>query len=254
MRIHALCVLSNHWHAVISDPQAQLPRFLHWFHLHVAKCINAHYGRSENLWSSEQTSAVMLTDDQDVLDKIAYCLANPVAAGLVREGAIWPGVRTSPRDIGGAEHEITRPSVLFRDNGPMPETVILRIVRPAICPELSDQQLAARVDELVLEAEADARRERDEAGKSFLGLDGLTRQKPWHRPNNAEPRRERSPRVAAKDSLLRRRMLAWLKRFVNGHEESRRAWQAGDRDVVFPAGTYAMRVFHGARCAPYAPP
>ena len=239
---------------MISDPGAQLPRFLHWVHLHVAKCVNAHYGRWENLWSSEQTSAVMLTDDQDILDKIAYCLANPVAAGLVREGAIWPGVRTMPCEVSGAEWEIARPSVLFREDGPMPETVMLRFTRPAICPAMSDEQLAARVDELVLEAEAEARRERDEAGKSFLGLEGLAKQKPWQRPNNAEPRRELSPRVAAKDSLLRRRMLAWVKRFVKGHEELRWAWQAGDRDVVFPAGTYAMRVFHGARCAPYAPP
>ncbi len=254
IQIHALCVVSNHWHGVLSDPEAQLPRFLHWFHLYVAKCVNAHHGRWENLWSTEQTSAVILTDDQDVLDKIAYCLANPVAAGLVREGTSWPGVRTKPHEVSGAEWEIARPSVLFRKNGPMPKTVILRLVRPAVCPELSDEELAARIDELVLEAEARARREHDEAGRSFLGLKGLARQKPWQRPSSAEQRRERSPGLSAKSSLLRRRMLAWLERFVKGHEESRRAWQAGMREVVFPAGTYAMRVFHGARCAPYAPP
>ena len=203
---------------------------------------------------ASRRAVVILGDDQDVLDKIAYCLANPVAAGLVRQGEIWPGVRTRPQDVAGMEWQVERPSVLFRENGPMPETFTLRLTRPAICPELSDQQLVERIDELVLETEAEARRQRDEEGKPFLGLDGLRRQKPWHRPENAEQRRERFPRVAAKDESLRRRILAWLQRFVRGHEEARVAWLAGDRDVVFPSGTYAMRVFHGVRCAAYAPP
>ena len=254
IQIHAICVLSNHWHAAVSDPEARLPQFLHWVHLHVAKSVNALYGRRENLWSSEQASAVILGDDQDVLDKIAYCLANPVAAGLVRQGDMWPGVRTRAQDVAGKEWEVARPTVLFREDGPMPETVTLRFTRPAICPELSDQELGERVHELVLEAEAEARRKRDEEGKPFLGLDRLRRLKPWHRPDSKEPRRELSPRVAAKDESLRRRILACIKRFVKGHEEARLAWLAGDRGVVFPAGTYAMRIFHGVRCASAVPP
>ena len=254
IQVHAICANSNHWHAVVTDPQGRLPRFLHWVHLHVAKCLNARYERWENLWSSEQASVVILTDDQSILDKITYCLANPVADGLVSEGAMWPGVRTSPRGVAGMECEVRRPSYWFRADGPMPETVKLRLTRPAICPKLSDEQLAREVEKLVLEAEAEAREKRKTEGKGFLGLKGLRRQKPWQRPNNTEPRRKLTPRVAGKDNSLRRRMLDWVKRFVKGHGEARRAWQAGDREVEFPAGTYAMRVFHGVRCAPYVPP
>ena len=65
----------------MTDPLGTLPRFLQWVHEYVAKCINAMYGRWENMWASEATSVVRLEADEDVLDKIVYCLANPVSAG-----------------------------------------------------------------------------------------------------------------------------------------------------------------------------
>jgi hypothetical protein len=39
------------------------------------------------------------------------------------------------------------------------------------------------------------------------------------------------------------------RRFFGEYRESLKAWRAGDRDVVFPAGTYQMRVLHGAKVA-----
>lgn len=35
-----------------------------------------------------------------MLDKIAYVLANPVKAGLVRHGRQWPGLWSAPEQIG----------------------------------------------------------------------------------------------------------------------------------------------------------
>jgi putative transposase len=154
VQVHALCVLSNHWHCVVTDPKANLPKFLQWVHEYVAKCINASYGRWENMWSSEQTSVVRLVDDDDVIDKLVYTLANPVSSGLVAHGDRWPGVRSQAGQLVGTNEEVARPPIFFRKNGPMPESCTLTITRPAICKELSDDALARRVSELVTVREA----------------------------------------------------------------------------------------------------
>jgi hypothetical protein len=96
------------------DPDARLPEFLRRVHKHTASCINATRGRWENLWASEQPSIVRLEDDGDVLDKLAYCLANPVEAGLVAHGRQWPGLRSAPGDVAGREYVVAAVDVLLR--------------------------------------------------------------------------------------------------------------------------------------------
>jgi REP-associated tyrosine transposase len=92
VEIHAVCVMSNHWHGVVTDPEGRLPEFLERFHRLLAKAQNASLGRWENLWSSDKLSVVWLVTEQDVLDKMAYTLANPTTAGLVKSPDEWPGV------------------------------------------------------------------------------------------------------------------------------------------------------------------
>lgn len=82
VQLHAVCFMSNHWHGVVTDPFARLPEFLEHFHRLLAKAQNASLGRWENLWSSDKTSVVLLVSDQDVLEKMAYTMANLLKAAL----------------------------------------------------------------------------------------------------------------------------------------------------------------------------
>jgi len=43
--------------------------------------------------------------------------------------------------------------------------------------------------------------------------------------------------------------LSRLTEFLRAYRDAWSAMRAGVRDVLFPAGTYALRVFHGVRCA-----
>ena len=90
--LHAVCFMSNHHHMVVTDPLGQLPDFLRELHRLTAKAMNAAQGQWENLWSAEPCSAVLLADDEDIIDKIAYVAVNPVAAGLVSRPEEWPGL------------------------------------------------------------------------------------------------------------------------------------------------------------------
>ena len=177
-------------------------------------------------------------------------LANPVSAGLVERGRQWPGLRTAPADVAGAAAvRVTRPLVFLRESGTMPESVTLRTVRPAIFAERSDRELARLVTAAVDECEAAARTTMVKAGRRVLGVAGVRAQRPSDRPANAEPRRGLNPRAAARNKWRRIEALRRLKQFIAHYRIAYADWKRGVRDVAFPAGCYAMRVFQGALVA-----
>ena len=83
----------------------------------------------------------------------------------------------------------------------------------------------------------------------MLGPTRVLAQKPFARPTPGEPRFELNPRVAARDKWKRVEILSSLKTFLRDY---RAAWlerKAGVMAVVFPAGTYHLRVMHGVQCS-----
>src|SRR3954451_2803905 len=140
--LHAVCVMSNHWHGVVTDPEERLPEFTEYFHRLLAKVQNASLGRWENMWSMDKTSLVVLTSEQDVLDKMAYTLANPTVAGLVKSPEKWPGVISGRF---GQDDSVEMPDAFFDEDGELPESTELQFVRPQIFGTLSDAELYARL-------------------------------------------------------------------------------------------------------------
>ena len=243
--LHAACAMSNHLHMVVTDPEARLPEFMHIVHLYIAKCLNASYGRWENLWASEPPSAVRLEGDEDILDKIAYTLANPTEAELVADGESWPGFRTSPDHVVGYRAVIQRPGVFFRPNSSVPEALELQTSRPAIFDHQDDVQFAELVRRAVETREAAARARVAAEGRSFAGEAAVAAQQPTDSPTTFEPRRQLSPRIAAKDKWRRIEALRRIRSFFEAYREAYQRFREHVRDVVFPAGTYAMRLRHG---------
>lgn len=247
VRIHAFCVMSNHYHLVLTDPHARLPRFAQYLHALVAKATNASIGRWEHFWAPDSYSAVALESPQDVLDKIAYVLANPVSAGLVAHGNEWPGLWSAPGQIGGDAVTVPRPKTFFRQNGPLPESAPLRLHRPAC--GCSDDEFDARLSELLAHAEAAAAAKMTVEKRAFLGAEWILAQKSGGRPGPGEPRRGLKPRVAARDKWKRVEALQRLADFISSYREALAAWRGGVRSALFPPGTYLLRVAHGACCA-----
>ncbi len=244
VRVHAFCVLSNHYHLVVTDPDAQLPAFGQYLDSLIARATNAALGRWEAFWAPSSYSAVVLVSPVDMLAKAAYVLANPAAAGLVRHGRDWPGLWSAPEHIGEAPLVANRPSEFFRANGYMPDQVELELTAPPgfDSPDEFRRQLLSALEQL----EDQARRDK---GGAFLGKLKVLAQKPSARAVSDAPRRKLNPRVAARDKWKR---LEALSRLVDFLDRYRRAWSArrnGLTGVIFPAGTYLLRVAHGVACA-----
>jgi putative transposase len=242
--VHAYCVLSNHYHLVVTDPDARLPEFHQLLDALVARALNASLGRWEAFWAPNSYSAVTLASAADIVEKAAYVLANPVAAGLVRSGALWPGLWSAPEQIGGVAVEVRRPKHFFDPKGSMPETATLDLTVPPgfETAETFRYQLAdalARLEEVASR----------ELGGHFMGIARVLAQKPTARPAPGEPRRTMNPRVAARDKWKRIEALGRLKEFLSAYRAAWTARRAGELGAIFPSGTYLLRVMHGVPCA-----
>lgn len=243
--VHAYCVLSNHVHLVVTDPDARLPAFHQFLDALVARALNAALGRWEAFWAPNSYSAVRLLSPEDIVAKAAYVLANPVDAGLVGTGSVWPGLWSAPEQIGGDALEVSRPKHFFDPNGGMPEKATLRLTPPA-----GFDSAEAFRNELVraLQEREEQARKRWRARGGFMGVARVLAQKPTTRPVPGEPRRALNPRIAGRDKWKRIEALGRLVEFLEAYRSAWAERRAGT-EAVFPHGTYLLRVLHGVPCA-----
>ncbi|HYD42184.1 MAG TPA: hypothetical protein VEB43_15260, partial [Anaeromyxobacter sp.] len=245
--VHAACVMSNHFHLVVTDRSANLPAFSQLLDGVLAKALNALHGRWENFWAPCSYSAVELVAPEDVVEKVAYTLANPASADLVEHGRQWPGVWSDPRRIGGPGERVERPGHYFAENGSMGDFATLEFSVPPgfASAEAFRAMVVARVKEL--EDEAAARREARCA--AVLGARRALKQEHTGRPPSREHRRGLNPKIAAKDPRKRFAALERLAKFLERHRAALDLFCRGEQDAVFPLGTYLMRVRFGVSCA-----
>ena len=242
--IHAVIVMGNHYHLVVTDVHGVLPVFTECLNKLVAKCMNAMRGRWENFWASEPVSYVRLIDDEAVIDKIAYTLCNPVQEGLVERGDQWPGLR-----LGRAgSYAARRPKKFFRQKGLMPASIALELTAPPLA-EPSAREAQRHIDQVVAERELKARDRVTAAGRTFVGRRAVIEQDPFASPATREVRRDLSPQVACRNKWLRIETLFECIDFARQYAQAMVTWCREQRDVIFPAGTYLMRVRHQVRCA-----
>ena len=244
--VHAVVVLSNHLHLVLTDPTAQLPSFCQYLDSFVARAMNAGLGRWESFWAPGSFSAVALTGPEDIVEKTAYALANPVAAGLVARGREWPGLWSPPETFGCWWRTFERPDHFFSKEGQMPERASLELSVP---PGFRAEDFNALVSARLAELEKEAARALEAAGRRFLGVRRVRAQKHTDFPRPGEPRRKLNPRVAARDKWKRVEALLRLRSFLHEYQVALAKLRAGVEKVVFPHGTYHLRVFLGVECA-----
>jgi hypothetical protein len=229
----------------VYDQKGTLPEFYGYLHQYVAKATNAALGREENLWSTEQTSVVVLPMSKDVRDKVLYTICNPVEAHLVAEADNWPGIIAYRP---GQTLKANRPAPYFDEDGDMPKEAELTLTTPQAFLNMRGDDYMKDLREAISAREQEIQDEMNRNGQSFLGIAAIMRQKYTDRSQKREPLGEIRPRVACKGKWMRIEMLSKLTGFIVEYKDALEKWKADERDVLFPYGTYKMKIDAHVRC------
>ena len=267
MEFYEFEFLSTHYHIVLYDRFGRVSDFIKDFDAVVAREVNAIRGTSGAFFDGEPGIQTVLGDEK-VLEHCIYTLANAVAAGIVHKTAHWKGFN-SLRMPYGKQYTIGKPRIgiwskkqrhkgrrssqrsdraAFADRSNMPETAVLMLDRPRILPELSDEELRAEIRESLAIREDKIRVER--AGKPVLGM-SAARKVHWSTvPVKGEELFGRQPTFSTQAHGQRSAMKRLRRRFLRDYRLALARWNAGERDVVFPAGTVRMRLRHNVLTEP----
>ena len=91
IRIHAVCVMSNHLHLVLRDDEGQLADWASHFLGNLARAVNRLRGRSGTFFERRYAAEPIL-DTEALHDRLVYVVTNPVKARLCERTSDWPGV------------------------------------------------------------------------------------------------------------------------------------------------------------------
>lgn len=244
VEVHALGVMSNHHHLVMTDVRGVLPDFLMSLHRNLAMCIKRLRGWDEVVWEPNvSTSAVELTGVSEILDKVAYTILNPVSAGLVRAPHRWPGVLSTCAVLARGTLEVKRPSVWFRDSAP--ETAKLHWTVP---PGFSHKE--AYLDALGDLVRSRLRVLRDahrHEGKGYLGQARVRQTRVTDQPKKRKSRFGLSPTFSALTRSKWLEVLKGLRAFRRAYREAYAVWRQGKPRVEFPLGTWWVVRYAGAQ-------
>jgi putative transposase len=252
IQVHSSTVMSTHEHLIVTDTVGQLPRFTQELHRLTALAIKSLRKWEGALWDHEKPSVVELRTPTAVIEKMAYCIANPVAAGLVHKASQWPGINTAPEQLGRGSWTVKRPDMFFdKDNPQWPATATLTLTMPPNL-ERTDAEVRELVADEVKRLEAQAQVDIKAKRWKVLGPKVVQRLSPYERAKSWEPLRGRNPSFAVgrgqKEAFTA--AVATLRAFRSAYREALEQWRLAVRDVVFPFGTWVISWAHSARTAP----
>jgi len=251
--VHAACLMSTHIHIVYTDVRGVQPRFKAEFHRLFANGLKALIGWPEEVFKPGPGGEHEPLDAHALVEDIGYVIANPASALAVRYAKDWPGAKTLPGDIGRRVIRATFPGVYFDpDNPDWPPVAELRLEMPeALEAAFGLEGARRRIADVVKRLEREALSTSKEKGIPFRGAKRVLCTARTVRARAFEVFGKINPRFRAAGNLeLARAKILEVRRFEAMYEEALARWTAGDHRVLFPPGTWWMRVHHGVRCHP----
>ena len=247
--LHALVVLTNHYHLQATDPKGNLPDFLREAHRMIAQCLNKYWGRDEALWSSDKPSVVTLMDEGSQIEKLIYITLNPVRALLVSDYRQWPGVLYTARDWFRRPKKIKRPKYFFDPTNTDDNEVELSFVPFPVFAEKDLDKVYQEIQEAIRDEQRAIQAEIKTAGRRFMGIKRVQKVNPSDRPTTGEPTNKLNPCLSASDSEVMKKAKKRLKYFRQAYREALSKLRAGLK-AIFPYGTFWYYRYLNVVCEP----
>ncbi len=88
-RIHAYCLMGNHYHLVVETPEPTLARGMRQMNGVYTQAFNRRHRKVGHLFQGRYT-AILADKDQYLLELARYVVLNPVRAAMVKSAGQWP--------------------------------------------------------------------------------------------------------------------------------------------------------------------
>jgi REP element-mobilizing transposase RayT len=245
MTIHALVVLSNHVHLLVTPQSAQQQaRFMEYVAGNIAREVGRLHGWREKVWSRRYRSILVSHEEEAQVARLAYILGHGVKEGLVERPQQWPGVhcvrallfgvplegtwfdRTGEYEARRRGQRVARDAFATRESVSLTPLPCWAILEPPVYRE--------RVAAIVRRIVAAGRRQR--IGRGVLGKRAILCQDPHDRPLHTD--RSPAPAVHAVSGEIRRMLRAAYLLFADAFRAAARRLRQGDRQAQFPPGAF----------------
>jgi putative transposase len=245
IQINTFCAMSTHIHMVVTDPTGVLPRFLRCFHHLIAMGAKVLRRWKGSVWDNARTSVVRLLTPEAIIEKIAYTLANPVAARAVQHAHQWPGAKNLVTEIGGDSRQVSRPHIYFNSKSPKwPKEATILVKLP---PMIADaKKLQREIGERIAKEEKRAHKKLPRPSNTKKHR--ASNISAYKRSTSKETQYTRNSTIAVGQGNedVYEAAIAALRSFRAAYRKALARWRDGERGVAFPKGTWWMREFHAA--------
>jgi len=253
--LHHAVRVGSHYHLTVTLLEERLGDFLYRLNHSMSCALNVllvkeRYDAPGQLFDGRQTHVMRLLDAEAQMASVLYERCNPPTAGLSETCDGIPG-QTLPPALwkSGAGIEFEMPKVYFASG---PKRRRLRTEPPPLLFLAFGGDVDALVHHLTkLEREAERKIRDARRGRPVRTPDEVRAIHPYDEPKTLrEAGGQTVPCFRVGGGPLARmkgavEVTAWRKQY----REARKRWEAGDRDAVFPHGTYQMRRRYDAKVA-----
>jgi REP element-mobilizing transposase RayT len=245
MRLHALAVLSGHWHALLTpDSPQHLAAFMDYVAGNIAREIGRLHDWREKFWARRYSAIVVSDEPEAQIERLAYVLGQGVKENLVERPQQWPGVHCAAAlvlgsDLQGTWFDRTACYEAWRKGASRTATDFGTPERVTFTPLpcWAALELAAyrgKIAELLRRIVEEGRRNR--GGCGVLGKRKILAQHPHDKPQSSS--RSPAPLVHAATRAVRVMLRAAYYDFVAAFREAAMKLGRGDRFVRFPSGAF----------------
>jgi transposase IS200 family protein len=247
MRICGYMFASSHYHLLLDvDDTRQLSRFMCYVGSNIARKAGRLYRWPEKFWSKRYRAIVVSGEEGAQIERLKYLLSNGCKEGLVARPQDWPGVHVAKALLQGEDPKgywfdrtkeyaaRNRGEKFDRLKYASVETVHLS---PLPCwKHLSSEVWRGRALNLIHEIVEETAAQRARAGSQPAGAAAILGRHPHDRPKN--PKRSPAPLFHALSAGVRRELWEAYRLFVAAFRQAAKKLRAGDRNAVFPRGSF----------------
>jgi hypothetical protein len=246
VKVCALAVLSNHFHALLLPADAaELARFM----AHIKRNISEELGRLHQwpgpLWD-RRYRAIVVADDASQVERLRYIFEQGTKEGLVARPGAWPGVHCVDALVDGTTLSGTwlDRSAMYeaRRRGSDVERSAFECVYPVhLSPlpcwqELPETERRARCATMVAQIEEHYAAINEALERQPVGAAFVLAQDPHSRPRSSE--RSPAPLVHAASKRVRKMFREAYRRFVDAFRRAAERVRQGVFDAEFPLHSF----------------